>query len=177
MSAPKICRMNIGPSPCVAFTRSGYVPRIRKIVFAPEKRRTSVPTRNNKPRTVFYPTGLRAGYFVSCASGNISVALSVGPTIVIPFLLFGGYFLNVGWVFFARFPLYAHWRCVSCLSLLRSPGRYRPISDGSAYSRGSSTRTKGCRSTSGRTSSPSNATGWTRRARVQVTPFWSRTVS
>lgn len=39
-----------------------------------------------------------AGYFVSCASGNISVALSVGPTIVIPFLLFGGYFLNVEWV-------------------------------------------------------------------------------
>ncbi|XP_050054218.1 protein white [Aphis gossypii] len=44
------------------------------------------------------------GYLVSCASGSISVALSVGPTIVIPFLLFGGYFLNVGSI-----PYYFRW--------------------------------------------------------------------
>ncbi|XP_060861010.1 protein white [Metopolophium dirhodum] len=47
------------------------------------------------------------GYFVSCASGSISVALSVGPTIVIPFLLFGGYFLNVGSI-----PYYFRWLSV-----------------------------------------------------------------
>lgn len=47
------------------------------------------------------------GYLVSCASGSISVALSVGPTIVIPFLLFGGYFLNVGSI-----PYYFRWLSV-----------------------------------------------------------------
>ncbi|XP_054289076.1 protein white-like [Macrosteles quadrilineatus] len=35
------------------------------------------------------------GYFISCVSSSISVALSIGPPIVIPFLLFGGFFLNV----------------------------------------------------------------------------------
>ncbi|XP_025202813.1 protein white [Melanaphis sacchari] len=47
------------------------------------------------------------GYFVSCASGSISIALSVGPTFVIPFLLFGGYFLNVGSI-----PYYFRWLSV-----------------------------------------------------------------
>ncbi|XP_050431841.1 protein white [Adelges cooleyi] len=44
------------------------------------------------------------GYLISCVSGSISVALSIGPTIVIPFLLFGGYFLNVGSI-----PPYFRW--------------------------------------------------------------------
>ncbi|XP_050540574.1 protein white [Daktulosphaira vitifoliae] len=44
------------------------------------------------------------GYLISCVSGNISVALSIGPTIVIPFLLFGGYFLNVNSI-----PSYFRW--------------------------------------------------------------------
>ncbi|XP_058064538.1 protein white [Anopheles bellator] len=34
------------------------------------------------------------GYLISCASSSISMALSVGPPIVIPFLIFGGFFLN-----------------------------------------------------------------------------------
>ena len=34
------------------------------------------------------------GYLISCASSSISMALSVGPPVVIPFLIFGGFFLN-----------------------------------------------------------------------------------
>lgn len=34
------------------------------------------------------------GYMISCASSSISMALSIAPPIVIPFLIFGGYFLN-----------------------------------------------------------------------------------
>ncbi|XP_012525944.1 protein white [Monomorium pharaonis] len=34
------------------------------------------------------------GYLISCVSSNVSTALSVGPPILIPFLLFGGFFLN-----------------------------------------------------------------------------------
>ncbi|XP_055625717.1 protein white isoform X2 [Toxorhynchites rutilus septentrionalis] len=34
------------------------------------------------------------GYFISCASSSISMALSVGPPVIIPFLIFGGFFLN-----------------------------------------------------------------------------------
>lgn len=36
------------------------------------------------------------GYFISCVSKNISMALAIGPPIIIPFLLFGGFFLNTG---------------------------------------------------------------------------------
>lgn len=34
------------------------------------------------------------GYFVSCISSNITMALSIGPPIMIPLLIFGGFFLN-----------------------------------------------------------------------------------
>lgn len=34
------------------------------------------------------------GYMISCASSSISMALSIAPPIVIPFLIFGGFFLN-----------------------------------------------------------------------------------
>lgn len=34
------------------------------------------------------------GYFISCASSSISMALSIGPPVIIPFLIFGGFFLN-----------------------------------------------------------------------------------
>lgn len=44
------------------------------------------------------------GYFISCSSSSISMALSIGPPIIIPFLLFGGYFLNAGSV-----PVYFEW--------------------------------------------------------------------
>nr|QEO19116.1 white [Limnogonus franciscanus] len=44
------------------------------------------------------------GYFISCISSSISVALSIGPPIIIPFLLFGGFFLNSGSV-----PWYFEW--------------------------------------------------------------------
>lgn len=36
------------------------------------------------------------GYFISCASSSVSMALSLGPPVIIPFLLFGGFFLNAG---------------------------------------------------------------------------------
>lgn len=44
------------------------------------------------------------GYLVSCASPSVNVALSVGPPVIIPFLLFGGFFLNVG-----STPVYLRW--------------------------------------------------------------------
>lgn len=34
------------------------------------------------------------GYLVSCISGNIEMSLSVGPVLVVPFLLMGGFFLH-----------------------------------------------------------------------------------
>ncbi|KAJ4431107.1 hypothetical protein ANN_19702, partial [Periplaneta americana] len=34
------------------------------------------------------------GYLISCVSTSISMALAIGPPIIIPFLLFGGFFLN-----------------------------------------------------------------------------------
>lgn len=44
------------------------------------------------------------GYLISCASSSTSMALSVGPPVTIPFLLFGGFFLNSGSV-----PVYFKW--------------------------------------------------------------------
>lgn len=34
------------------------------------------------------------GYFVSCISGSIQIALALGPVLVVPFMLMGGFFLN-----------------------------------------------------------------------------------
>lgn len=44
------------------------------------------------------------GYLISCISTNVSMALSIGPPVIIPFLLFGGFFLNAGSV-----PSYFEW--------------------------------------------------------------------
>lgn len=44
------------------------------------------------------------GYMISCASSSISMALSIAPPIVIPFLIFGGFFLNSSTV-----PNYFKW--------------------------------------------------------------------
>ncbi|XP_034944953.1 protein white-like isoform X2 [Chelonus insularis] len=44
------------------------------------------------------------GYLISCTSTNISMALSIGPPVIIPFLLFGGFFLNT-----ASVPSYFKW--------------------------------------------------------------------
>lgn len=35
-----------------------------------------------------------AGYLISCVSTGVSMALAIGPPVIIPFLLFGGFFLN-----------------------------------------------------------------------------------
>ncbi|KAJ8955185.1 hypothetical protein NQ318_009081 [Aromia moschata] len=43
-------------------------------------------------------------YMISCLSANVSMALSVGPPLIIPFLLFGGFFLNVNSI-----PVYLQW--------------------------------------------------------------------
>lgn len=53
-----------------------------------------------------------SGYFISCASSSISMALSIAPPLIIPFLLFGGFFLNSGSV-----PIYFKW--LSYLSWFR----------------------------------------------------------
>lgn len=52
------------------------------------------------------------GYLISCASTSVSMALSIGPPVIIPFLLFGGFFLNSGSV-----PVYFEW--LSYLSWFR----------------------------------------------------------
>ncbi|KAK7601642.1 hypothetical protein V9T40_009083 [Parthenolecanium corni] len=44
------------------------------------------------------------GYLISCVSPTVTVALSIGPPLIIPFLLFGGFFLNVGSI-----PPYFEW--------------------------------------------------------------------
>ncbi|KAK1124574.1 hypothetical protein K0M31_005951 [Melipona bicolor] len=44
------------------------------------------------------------GYLISCVSSNLSMALSIGPPVIIPFLLFGGFFLNT-----ASVPIYFKW--------------------------------------------------------------------
>nr|CAD7404673.1 unnamed protein product [Timema cristinae] len=33
-------------------------------------------------------------YLISCVSSNVEMALTIGPMVIIPFLLFGGFFLN-----------------------------------------------------------------------------------
>jgi ABC-type multidrug transport system permease subunit len=52
------------------------------------------------------------GYLISCVSSNVSMALSIGPPLMIPFLLFGGFFLNV-----SSIPVYFKW--LSYLSWFR----------------------------------------------------------
>ena len=39
---------------------------------------------------------LSVGYFLSCISPNVDVALAIAPVVIIPFMLFGGFFLNSG---------------------------------------------------------------------------------
>nr|CAD7460512.1 unnamed protein product [Timema tahoe] len=43
-------------------------------------------------------------YFISCVSSNVDMALTIGPVVIIPFLLFGGFFLNNSSV-----PIYFKW--------------------------------------------------------------------
>lgn len=44
------------------------------------------------------------GYLISSLSSSTSMALSIGPPVIIPFLLFGGFFLNS-----ASVPFYFEW--------------------------------------------------------------------
>merc|ERR1719222_966558 len=37
---------------------------------------------------------LSVGYLLSCLSPNVDVALAIAPVVIIPFMLFGGFFLN-----------------------------------------------------------------------------------
>ena len=34
------------------------------------------------------------GYLISCAANSVNMALAIGPTLLIPLMLFGGLFLN-----------------------------------------------------------------------------------
>lgn len=43
-----------------------------------------------------FKTNFFLGYLISCISTGVTMALSIGPPVVIPFLLFGGFFLNSG---------------------------------------------------------------------------------
>ncbi|OXA56819.1 protein white isoform X2 [Folsomia candida] len=44
------------------------------------------------------------GYMISCISGSVTMALSLAPPLIIPFMLFGGFFLNKGSI-----PVYFVW--------------------------------------------------------------------
>ncbi|KAF7270964.1 hypothetical protein GWI33_016096 [Rhynchophorus ferrugineus] len=44
------------------------------------------------------------GYLISCLSSSVSMALSIGPPLIMPFLLFGGFFLNIDSI-----PIYFEW--------------------------------------------------------------------
>jgi len=44
------------------------------------------------------------GYLISCASSSVNMALAIGPTILIPLMLFGGLFLNNSTI-----PVYLDW--------------------------------------------------------------------
>ncbi|KAL1497603.1 hypothetical protein ABEB36_008533 [Hypothenemus hampei] len=44
------------------------------------------------------------GYFISCISSTLSMALSIGPPLLLPFLLFGGFLLNI-----ESIPIYFEW--------------------------------------------------------------------
>lgn len=62
--------------------------------------------------TLVANTATSFGYMISCASRTTSMALALGPPIIIPFLLFGGFFLNA-----ASVPFYFEW--LSYLSWFR----------------------------------------------------------
>lgn len=62
--------------------------------------------------TLIANTATSFGYMISCASRTTSMALALGPPIIIPFLLFGGFFLNA-----ASVPFYFEW--LSYLSWFR----------------------------------------------------------
>lgn len=44
------------------------------------------------------------GYLISCISSGVTMALSIGPPVIIPFLLFGGFLLNK-----RSIPVYFTW--------------------------------------------------------------------
>ena len=42
---------------------------------------------------------LSLGYFMSCIAPNIDIALAIAPVLIIPFMIFGGFYLNSGYFF------------------------------------------------------------------------------
>ena len=44
------------------------------------------------------------GYLISCLAPSLNIALAVGPTLIIPLMLFGGLFLNNSTI-----PVYLEW--------------------------------------------------------------------
>ncbi len=51
-------------------------------------------SRDFPPKKYFF-----TGYFVSCIAPNLQVALALAPPLIIPVMLFGGFFLNSKWGF------------------------------------------------------------------------------
>ncbi|CAG0883457.1 unnamed protein product [Cyprideis torosa] len=73
------------------------------------------------PLFVFYPvlfcsvTFFMIGYMISCVSSNMHMGLSVGPAIIVPFMLFGGYYLHadsvpksLGWLRYLSWYYYGN---------------------------------------------------------------------
>lgn len=60
--------------------------------------------------TLFTNAAVSFGYLISCAAGSENMALALAPTLIVPLMLFGGFFLNSGTV-----PAYFLWLAVSCL--------------------------------------------------------------
>lgn len=48
-------------------------------------------------RTLYLPTKL-TGYFISTATNSLSRAIATGPVLILPLLIFGGYFVSNKWV-------------------------------------------------------------------------------
>lgn len=57
-----------------------------------------------KLRNTSFTMRFFVGYLISCVATTVSMALAIGPPILIPFLMFGGFFLNVDSI-----PVYLQW--------------------------------------------------------------------
>ncbi|PNF26870.1 hypothetical protein B7P43_G16260 [Cryptotermes secundus] len=77
---------------CVAYYMVGLNPNILRFLIA------------NCVVILVANAAVSFGYLISCVSTGVSMALAIGPPVIIPFLIFGGFFLNNSSV-----PAYLTW--------------------------------------------------------------------
>ena len=75
---------------------------------------------------IVFTTFSQSGYMISCAAPSVNIALAIGPTILIPLMLFGGLFLQnstipvwLEWLKYLSWFMYSNeallinqWKCV-----------------------------------------------------------------